>query len=554
MAATDQPFDLTDGPWRQMIDAASATARKQGAYLLGQNIYPLDPNLGDELAGRPGVRVLPSAILAMPLGSAGRRRVQGIFDYTNPTTGATTTLAVVGGYLYQYEWDDSGLAGDAAWFEVVDAATFLGAAITLSQTAHVAFLVFGNDLFVSDGVNVPWLWDGTFNGGLTKLTNCPVLYGQPAVHEARIFGILKADPTTVVWSEADDATTGYNSGGFNNEWSVTETDPNRLYSITAANEEIYVLRERAATILAGDVTSSFSSTATRDAISSTEGTKSPFAVLMVNDINVLALDADLHPQLYRPGGGGFKPLWPDLRETLRKLPKQYHEKCLGVLYTPADLALLAVPDVGATECNMLLVYDLKGGDPVPVAVWRGWTMTALAMVTNRNRLGGNSNGQKYLLHGDDLGNIYFHGNPEDAGPWDDELVSGTVPIVHYFEGQPLGYSTKREKVFDRLDITVRNLTQMTLEVSLTSPSRRTAAQTVVIAAGVLGLDFVLIDMDWILDSIEDRTTIEAHGDVGVDVQARWAKPTIRHEALGERFGLVALTLSGSSSSIDPESP
>lgn len=530
----DQALDLTDGPWSQMLDSIAPTSRRRGAYLLGQNIYPLDPAIGDGVVGRPGVRVLGAQ-----LGAPGARRGQGTYQFTKKN-GTEYTVQVTGGRFYTLTW------GTETWTEVLTAAQLAAAGIALSATARVAFLTYSDKLMVSDGVNLPWLWDGTTGGGLTKMTNCPVLYGQPTVYNARIFGIKAADPSTFVWSETDSPNTGYEAGGFNNSWTLTQTDPNRLYALVGQNDAVTALRARSGTLISGDVTSNFSSTGTKDALSGSIGTASPFAVV-VQDVNLLLLDADLHPQLVRPGGAGFSPVWANLRETLKKVPKTAAsaEKCIGVYYSPAQLVLFAVPDIGQTECTMCLVYDVKG-EPVPVGVWRGWEMTTLAMVKD-------GTGAPYLLHADTLGYVYLHGNPEDSGPWDDFLSTGTVPIAHVLELQALGYSAKDEKIFDRIDVAIRALTRMTLDVSYTTPRGQTPAQRIVVDSGIAGWDNALWDlMTWDVDV--SLSTQEAHGDVGIDAEARWIKPKLSHAMLNEQFGVVGVSVAAFGTDDDPEVP
>jgi hypothetical protein len=539
VAATDTPIQLEDGPWSEMIDSIAPTTRKEGAYLLGQNIYPLDPNLGDGVVGRPGVRVLGAQ-----LGSVGRRRVQGHYQYTKQD-GSEYTITIVGGYFYTLGW-----AGEA-WTEVLTTAQLAAAAVTLDQTAKVFFLTFKDQVIVSDGVNTPFAWDGTTGGGITKLTNAPIIYGQPTLYEGRWFGIKAAAPTSFVWSEADVLNTGFEAGGYNNVWNFRQTDANRLYRVHGTNQGLLILRGRSASAAGGPVSSAFVAQSTKEGISSTEGTLSP-AGLAEFGPNIVVIDADLRPRLLRPGGASFEPIWTGLRETLKKVPRTpaLAAKCMAVPYTPAGLMLLAIPEVGGTECTQLLVYDVKGPSPVAVAVWKGWEMTSLALVKSGAAA---SLGTPYLVHGDSTGYVYLHGNPEDTSPWDDFLATGTVAIAHALECQALGYSTKREKVFDRIDLNVRSNTRQTLKLSTIGPRGKTAQQTITVDSGVLGWDLMLWDVD-IWDVDVSTTTQEAHGDVGIDAEARWIKPRIDHATLNEQFGLVALTVLAYGEDDDPEVP
>ncbi len=534
MAADDREMVIEDGPWNGLVDSIAPTAKQPGKYLEGKNIYPLDPGIGDGVVGRPGV-VQAGDIL----GSEGRRRGQGTFQFTKKN-GTEHSIQITGGYFYTFNHTTQ------VWTEVLTNAQLATAGITLDQTAKLSFLTFSDSVIISDGINRAWDWDGTTGGGLRVLTNMPIAYGQLTNYYARVFLISAAEPTKTYWSATNDATTGYAALG--NVWDITQTDPNRLYVILGTNDSLYAVRARSGTALGGVPSANFSSSATRDALSDSQGTMSPFAVTL-QDVNLVVLDADMHPQYLRPGGAGFTPLWTPFRETLKDLPKtpEMLYKCMSVLYSPATLLLIAVPGESQTECTMMLVYDVKGAVPVPVAVWDGWEMTSLAMLKN-------ATGTPYLFHSDTTGRVYRHGNPEDATPWDDFLASGTVAIGHVLEPQALGYSTKREKVFDRLDLAVRAITDQQLVLTmLTSRGQVNAAQTITAGSGYPGYDTGLYDTV-LYDGATSLSTQEAHASAGVDELARWIKPRITHQVLGERFGIIALSVTGYAEDDDPPVP
>ena len=99
----------------------------------------------------------------------------------------------MGGKFYTYNW------GTDVFTEVVTAANFTTASITLSSTAKCYAVTMADKMVVTDGVNTPWMWDGTTGAsGLTKLTNCPVLYGRPTVYYAKLFGIKNTERSTMV--------------------------------------------------------------------------------------------------------------------------------------------------------------------------------------------------------------------------------------------------------------------------------------------------------------------------------------------------------------------
>lgn len=529
MAATDRAIILEDGPWSQMIDSLAPTARKEGAYALGRNVYPMDSDVGESLVGRPGTRVAGNRLVTFP------NYVQAIVQFSHASS--ETTVAIAGGELYTFNWTTE------TWTKVVTAANLATAAITFASTTRVACLTFGDSLFVSDQFNTPFLWNGTSgSGGLTKLTNCPALYGQPTVHQARIFGIKQSDQRTMVWSEADDATTGYDSGLFTNAWTLRQTDQHPLTRLVGTNSGLVIFRARSITQAVGDVGDlSFQSTDTREAIDASVGTSTPFAVLEVGP-NIVFLSSDLKPYLSRPGATGVEPIWQGFRNTLvggalRANPQQAY----AVHHTPHNLILFAVSDSSAdTSPNTVLVLDAKGETPVPVAVWRGWndnggaSISAMAMALDTS----SPTSVPRWLHGDygdNGGYVYLHGNPDDATfLTDDVMVTGILPVEHIAKLQPLGFSTKREKVFDRIDVSLRNDTVQTLSIGYTTP--RGDADPVEV------------------DVIPSSASLEVHAALGIDETARWIAPTITHQAIGEEFGLVAVSVTAYPMDDDPAVP
>jgi hypothetical protein len=313
---------------------------------------------------------------------------------------------------------------------------------------------------------------------------------------------------------------------------------------------LYAFRARSALPLEGPPGPDFSTDNTRDSISDTFGTLSPFAAIL-HDVNAMVLDANLHPQFLRPGGAGFIPIWRELRETTKRISKNpsFAAKCITIFYEPASLFLIAYPDSGANECNACLVYDAKGELPRAVAIWRGWEITSMAMVKD-------GSGRSVWIHGDSNGYVYQHGNPEDDNfLTDDALATGTVAIEHILEQQPQGYATKTEKIFDRADFTVRpGIGPMTVNVSLTTPYGTSAEQQVVLGSASTGFDDPIGFDDLTFDGGGGDTTQEIHSDVGLDGFGRWGKLKIRHATVGEQFGLEAIRIAAYVNDDDPEAP
>ncbi|MDP9336920.1 MAG: hypothetical protein M3Q30_26905, partial [Actinomycetota bacterium] len=224
----------------------------------------------------------------------------------------------------------------------------------------------------------------------------------------------------------------------------------------------------------------------------------------------------------------------------RQLPKTSAENAIAVNYTPAQLFLFAVCDLSSTNPNLILVYNGAPDIPVPVAIWRGFTMTALSMVEN-------AGGSPRLLHGYN-GYIYEHGNPEDT-IWDDFDATGTSAIEHVVESQPLGFDLKRESFFDRLDISLYTASAMTVSCYYETPRGRSVDQEVSVTGGGAVFD------EGLFDSVSFATSSqEEHESLGLNGEGRWIKAGFRHKQLGQLFGLNSFAVTAFAANTDPMVP
>src|SRR3990167_7278799 len=213
-------------PLRAVRDAKQPPARQQDELLSFLNCYPQDTEVGPVLVGRPGF-----GLMGVQLGSGSNRRGQLVAQFTK-RAGTTYTVVICGGKFYAYDW------GTDTFTEVLDSTDFSGASITLSATAKCYATTFADKLLVSDGVNVPWAWDGTSHGGLTKCTNAPVIYGPPVVYYAKWFGIKNTARSTPVWSEEGEVNLGFEAGGYNNAWDLIQTRTEGLTALAASNQAL----------------------------------------------------------------------------------------------------------------------------------------------------------------------------------------------------------------------------------------------------------------------------------------------------------------------------
>ena len=221
-----------------MIDSLDTMVGSPRKAFLLQNVYPQDPELDGGLVGVPGFQLTEDS----QKGSAGNRTTQRVYQYTQ-LDGTEFTVGFCGGKMYTYSW------GGAAWTEK----TLSGAGVVLDTSAKVFCVTFNNKLIVNpnDGTNEMFSWDGS---SFVSLTESAPIFGQPVVYYAKLFGIKWAERTTIQWSEENDETSGYESSGFNNSWTLGQTDQETLHALHATNEALYYFRARSIGEISGAVT------------------------------------------------------------------------------------------------------------------------------------------------------------------------------------------------------------------------------------------------------------------------------------------------------------
>lgn len=502
---------------RDSVDPTTADPRK--ATVL-QNVYPIDPELGGGLEGRPGFTGLGAG--PDQLGGPGTRRGQRSFQF-NELDGTKHTIVFVGGQMYEYNWGS-------------DTFTDLSAnQPTTSTTAKIYCVTFADRLIVSDGVNAAWSWDGSGAGAgaFSVLTNAPVFYGPIVVYYAKLFGIDASDRATIMWSEENQPNTGYDSGTFDNAWTLGQTDQDPLTALVATNEALYYFRAHSIGSISGRVTPEFRADGTREGVSETLGTSSPDAIL-VDSAHIHFFDSSSRLHKIVPGQGTV-PLWKDLRELTENLPETGLPNAVASIYPQADVLLFGVRASGASENNTILVFNRSPVAPREdeyVGPWRGsWTFTALDLVED-------TDGERFLFHLSDDGYVYRHGNPTGQ-LWDDELVAGTEAIQHVVRGTPMAHNKKLTLHFDRAHVIHRTPSNMTnVAFQMITPEGGLAnAPSYNVDGGTTLWDAFLWDTGiWSVAAGETRVAI------GVSARARWAQLEIQHAELGEQFGFLGWEL------------
>ena len=488
--------------FRGMKDSQDPQTADPTYARLIQNCYPLDSGMGARLVGRPGYALLgaqigvPSSAFSSGFSSGfgGSKRVQGIYQYTK-LSGTETTIVIAGGKLYHYTW-----ATDTFTEKTL-------AAATLSAGGTCYFLTIADVVVISDGVNTPFTWDGTDD---VVLTACPVLYGQPVNYYAKLFGIKNTERSTIVWCEEGDPTTGYEYAGYNNAWTLGQTDQDPLYALLGTNEALYYWRARSIGAIRGAVDADFINSGTREGVSQTYGSKSPDGIV-VGGANAYFMDADNKVRSLSISGGRINnQIWQSLRETLTSWDETKLAMSRCVFDPQTNLVLVGVVKNGSNECNGYIAIDADSGEVA--GFWDGWVSTSMAIVKD-------ANGEPTIMHGSDNGFAYKHGTP-DGAIWDDTNAAGDggyVPITHKVTGAHLGAHMYLAKRFVRWDVSVWAETDMNLSLYYRTPRGTSTAQSKTV----------------------DLSTfpVEYHVSVGIDGDGRWILPTIEHANASERFGL-----------------
>lgn len=519
-----RPTVLSAGPFRGMRDAPEPPATDPALAQYAGNMCRRPGPVDAGLVSRPGFRKMGATLSGT---------CQAIRTWTR-ATGARSTVTIMGGKLYTYDWNT------AAWSEVVTASNLASKSITLSSAARVALVPFADGLVVSDGVNVPFHWDGTSGaGGLTKMTNCPVLYGPPTVYYSKLVGIKAAARNTMVWSEEGDPNVGYEAGGYNNAWDNPGGYSDPLTAVVGTNEALYVLRERTTIAITGAVTSDWATAGTRANVSEDVGTMSPWATLATAS-GVLVVDADARPQLFRPSDPRPFPLWPDCAQTVRLIPRAVLGEVQAVQDDATQSYVIGYPEVGQTNVTALLAFAQDDWQFTGVWWW-GEGVQRLGPVVDGNGVA------RWAHAGLTDACLYVHGDLED-GPHNDELQSGTRLVEGNVTSAPLGYDVDRELVIDEIEAGLSGTGMTSVTVSYETPRGASLAQTVPLVAGV-GLVWDVGKWDegnWAGITRDQRVRVGTRG------RGRWVRVSVRHSANNEPFGITLMRVRAFSSQGNPK--
>lgn len=323
------------------------------------NGYIPNPEKGSEVVGRPGT------ITGTRMGTTARIG-QGDCIHT-ALDGTVRSFAVCDGKVYRYN------TGTQNYTDVSPAS-----GCTISTSARVYLVPFGDSIIVSDSTNKPWVMTGLGNANVTATEidyngsgTAWVAYGRPTVYAAKVFFICKTlnsvgARNAIMWSEEGSAATGYQQSGYDNLWELTQNASEALTAIHGTNAALVYFRAESIGLIAGQVDSTFQTTATRDQVSTGIGTTSPDAVTQIGD-KLYFLDANLRPYRLSIGGSEPESLWNQLRRTLDALNatgtasflESAVEARTSARYWPAmDLWVVVA---GADPTNAPWVFDTRTG-------------------------------------------------------------------------------------------------------------------------------------------------------------------------------------------------
>jgi hypothetical protein len=520
------PKRVAFGPLVGMRDSSDSSVSNDPKYArLLQNVMPIELDKPSTMTGRPGF----DKILSTQLGTT-----SGSFPWTSRTgqlvhhfvreDGNERTLIWVGGHLYNYN-------------PTLDSSAEVTAgSVTWDQTARYYAVTFGDTVVYHDGTNTPRTKEPIANSGV-ELTNAPVFYGQPVVYYAKVFAIKSTERSVIVWSEENDPTIGYEAVPYSNSWQLGQTDQEPLYALAATNEALYYFRARSIGTIRGAVTPEFTTDGTHEGISQSVGTVSPDGVCVVGS-RVFFIDADARPHVI--DGGQAIDLSANLRETLRGLDKTKLDKAITRYDPTTGLVLFGVVEIGQSEPSVILAIN-----PVlnlPVAVWRGFSFSALGIVRPALSTAAQSGAEveisvPALLHLHNDGYAYLHGTPNGA-IWDDLFDSGTVAIQHVLESCHLATDPEYEKRFSRADILLRVAADISaITVTAITPHGTGSDLSGSVNADV-GSQWDAVDWD---EGVWESDFIERHLAVGLNQVGRWARLRMTHQVTGERIGFTKLS-------------
>ena len=120
-------------------------------------------------------------------------------------------------------------------------------------------------------------------------------------------------------------------------------------------------------------------------------------------------------------------------------------------------------------------------------------------------------------------------------------------IEHIVEGTSLGYNTREDKIFDRMDVSLRAQNSLTgLVFSYTTPGGTSTFSSLTISGGFAVFGTAKFGTD-----VFAELGLEVHKTLGLNGYGRWIRPKVVHQTAGEQFGFNGWTVEAFPEGLDP---
>jgi len=403
----EQMQPVQENGWRGMF-ANRRLNVPNGHVLLAENFY-LDDGTWRP---RPGTVKLGSTL------GNGTDKVQGIIQYEE-LDGTYHLLAFVGGNMFEYDW----VGG--SWTETDLSAN----SIAMDSGADLDFCLSRGRLIVTDGVNDPWMWDGS---SFTTLTNAPIASGCTIYYDRVFFYEVISNRVEFQWSNVADPVNGY--GGDNQAWEFAQADTGSIAAMVGLNDFMPVFKQDSIGRLTGRVSDQFQTDAVREGISETEGAIALRSVQVIEkDVFYLSqvgpralIDGMQRVQINETDAGD-----DFLEDEWSKLNVAERDRSITVYDQSRGHVLFMIPTTDEFLSDAL-VFNIKNGS---------WQKFSFAHnVTAAVGPAEDPDGNEWVLLGDDSGNVYQYG---DATNTSDDGAAITFTLRSKMYGREIPTVLKR---------------------------------------------------------------------------------------------------------------
>ncbi len=261
------------------------------------------------------------------------------FEYT--TSGATTrhAVAVMGGKLWKM--DDL----DGTWDDITGA-------LTITRDNHVSFVNFNNMVYMVNGEDTPFKWNGTGNGSTNTLPTNITKPKYVALFENYLFylnvtlsGALAS--SRIYWSDLADGTAFTDTSFID----IAKNDGQQITGGKVLSDRLVIYKERSIYNLffTGDSTIPFIVTKSNSSV----GCIAPFSIQEVNNGHVFLSTDGLY---YYDGNNSFK-VSDKITTTLDGYNTTQFGQARSLVQKNKNRYWLTLPSSGQTKNDKVIVWD-----------------------------------------------------------------------------------------------------------------------------------------------------------------------------------------------------